>query len=405
MEHEIRLFSDGDGLAVMGDEVAVKRFLDDVGLWSSSRDLGLHRLGPVLRAGAAAAKAGSEVAANSGRWLKITPESAQAIKGFGLTDTGTPGISYAMAGKRGSIKSWIQVENPPGSLLSNPAVLAGAAGIMEQLARQHEMNEIKTYLATIDSKVDDVLSGQRNIELGKVIGAGIDIDSAMSIREREGRVDDDTWSTVQGRTQTITDALGWALLQLGSIAEKMERTAKIRDVAKTAAEVEPQVRELLAVLARCFELQDALDVLRLDRVLDASPEELDAKRLALKDDRQTRRNRVSQEIKRLLARMDLAAATANEHVLLHLPAHRALVGTVNHVGVAVEAFHRPLGIEASWDLLQPTRWWDAAHDPKQLKNAGTEAGRNAVGVIVGAGVAAGAAFALRQGAKGPSQES
>ncbi len=403
MEHEIELFSDGDGLAVIGAEAATKHFLDDLGLWSASRDLGLHRLGPLLRAGAAAAKAGSEVAANSGRWLKLTPESAQAIKDFGLTDTRTPGISYAMVGKRGSIKSWIQIENGPRSVF-NPGVLAGAAGIMEQLARQHEMNEIKTYLATIDSKVDDVLRGQRNVELGKVIGAGLDIESAMTIREVERRVDDDTWSTIQGRTQTITDALGWALLQLGRLAEKTEQAAKIGDIAKTAAEAEPQVRELLAVLARCFELQDALDILRLDRVLDASPEELDAKRLALTEDRQRRRNLVSQEITRLLRRMDAAVGTAGEHVLLHLPAHRLALGAVNEVGVAIEAFHKPLGIEASWVPREATRWWDAARDPKQLKNAGAEAGRKAAGVVVGAGLAVGAALALRQGSKGTSQE-
>ncbi|MGW4514321.1 hypothetical protein ACWEO4_20410 [Streptomyces sp. NPDC004393] len=41
----------------------------------------------------------------------------------------------------------------------------------------------------------------------------------------------------------------------------MERTTKIGDLAKAAKEAESEVQELLAVVARCFELQDALDVL------------------------------------------------------------------------------------------------------------------------------------------------
>lgn len=56
-------------------------------------------------------------------------------------------------------------------------------------------------------------------------------------------------------------ALGWALGRLDALAEKVERTTKIGDLAKAAKEAESEVQELLAVVARCFELQDALDVL------------------------------------------------------------------------------------------------------------------------------------------------
>jgi len=125
-------------------------------------------------------------------------------------------------------------------------------------------------------------------------------------------------------------------------------------------------------------------VLRLDRVLDASPGELDGRRLVLKDDRQKRRELISQKIEHLMARMDAAAGTANSNVLLHLPAHRAVVGSINHVGIVVDEFHRPLGIEPGRHSLEATRWWDAARDPAQLKHAAAEAGRKAA---KGAGVA------------------
>jgi len=82
MDNEIQLITDGDGLAVIGDPAAVERFLVCEGL--SSKDLGLPRLEAVLSTGAAVTQAGSEIAANSGRWVKLTKESAQLASKYGL---------------------------------------------------------------------------------------------------------------------------------------------------------------------------------------------------------------------------------------------------------------------------------------------------------------------------------
>ena len=87
-------------------------------------------------------QAGSEIAANSGRWVKLTKDSAEAVRKYGLMKSKTPGISDAMVGKPGDIKKWIQIATGPGALAANPAVLSGAAGIMAQLAMQQAMDEI-----------------------------------------------------------------------------------------------------------------------------------------------------------------------------------------------------------------------------------------------------------------------
>ena len=84
MDDEIQLMSDGDGLAVIGDAEAVERFLASEGL--PSKDLGWSRLGAVLSTGAGAAQAGSEIAANSGRWVKLTEESAQLAGKYGAEE-------------------------------------------------------------------------------------------------------------------------------------------------------------------------------------------------------------------------------------------------------------------------------------------------------------------------------
>jgi hypothetical protein len=74
VDGEIELISDGDGLAVIGESADVERFLASEGL--SSRDLGLRRLRSVLRSGGAIGQSASEIAADAGRWVKLTPESA-----------------------------------------------------------------------------------------------------------------------------------------------------------------------------------------------------------------------------------------------------------------------------------------------------------------------------------------
>jgi hypothetical protein len=360
MDDEIQLISDGDGLAVIGDPTAVERFLVSEGL--SSKDLGLPRLGAVLNTGAAAAQVGSEIAANSGRWVKLTKESAQALKKYPLMKGSRPGVSRAVLTSNGKSKGFLEVVRTPGSLLTNPAILAGAAGIMAQLAMQQAMDEITDYLATIDEKVDDVLRAQEDAVWADMIGVGFDIDEAMTIREHAGRVNEVTWSKVQATSATIARTQAYALRQLDALAEKMERKTKIGDLAKMAKEAESKIQGWLVVLARCFQLQDAIAVLELDRVLDAAPDDLDGHRLGLKASRQKRLDTISRSIECLMARMDAAAGTANTKVLLHPATSPAVVQSREHVAGVVADFHGRLGIESGRQSLEAKRWVDAASE-------------------------------------------
>ncbi|MET7749029.1 hypothetical protein [Micromonospora sp. NPDC005367] len=371
MGNEIQLISDGDGLAVIGDPTAVERFLVSEGL--PSKDLGLPRLGSVLSAGAAAAQTGSEIAAHSGRWVQLTKESAQLVDKFGLMPTKTPGISHAMVGDPGSIQKWLQISKVHGA---NPALLSGAAGIMAQFAMQQSMKEITDYLATIDEKVDDVLRAQKDAVLARMIGVGFVIEESMTIREQRGRVDEVTWSKVQGAPATIAETQAYALRQLDALAEKLERKTAIGDLAKAAKEAEFKGQEWLAVLARCFQLQDAIAVLELDRVLDASPGELDGHRLGLKTARQNRLELIARCTERLLARMDAAAGTANTKVLFHPMDSPAVVQSSNHVSTAVVEFHGRLGIEGARQSSEARRWMDAA---MEARDKALETGADGVG--------------------------
>jgi len=361
MDNEIQLISDGEGLAVIGNPTDVERFLDSEGL--SSKDLELPRLGDaLLKAGSALAQAGSEIAANSGRWVKLTKDSAEAVKKFGLMESKTPGVSHAMVGKSGDIKQWLQIVKSPASMLNNPAMLAGAAGIMAQLAMQQTMAEITDYLAAIDEKLDDVLRAQTNLVLARMDGVGLAIKEATSVRDAVGRVSEVTWSKVQNTSATVLETQGYALRQLADLAEKLEEKSSVGDLADTAKQAEADVQKWLAVLARCFQLHDAIAVLELDRVLDASPDELDRHRMGLQAARRDRLKFISEHTERLLMRMSAAAVTANSKVLFHPASSPAIVESSNHVAISVHEFLEPLGIESGRESAEATRWVDAANE-------------------------------------------
>ncbi len=358
----LQLISDGEGLAVLGEATEIERFLASEGMDRAvSRDLG-KQLQPVLGVAAGALHLDSAVAANSGRWVQLTAESAEKVAKFGLTPTNTPGVSHAMIGPRGSTQSWIQIVRAPTSMLTNPAVLAGAAGIMAQVAMQQMMDEITDYLAAIDEKVDDILRAQKDAVHADMIGVGLVIEEAMTIRDGVGRVSEVTWSKVQGTATTIARTQAYALRQLDAVAEKIERKADMGELASSAREAEVKVREWLAVLARCFQLQDAVAVLELDRVLDASPDELDQHRTALRIARRNRLELISRSTVHLLSRMQDAARRANTEVLTHPIASPAIVRSSNEVAAGVVEFQQRLGLAGDGRSLEARRWAAAVGD-------------------------------------------
>ena len=85
----------------------------------------------------------------------------QKVKEFGLMPKKDSNVQHVMIGEPGAVKSWLQVAKGPSTLAQNPAVLAGVAGVMAQMAMRQTMDEITDYLDTINEKVDDVLRAGR----------------------------------------------------------------------------------------------------------------------------------------------------------------------------------------------------------------------------------------------------
>ena len=355
MDDEIELVSDGDGLAIVGERSAVERYLRSAGLWSDSRELDLGRLRRLLILGSDVAQAASDIAAKAGRWIKLTEESARLVAEEGLMDSKVEGESHLMIGDPGAVRSWLQAETGTGGLLSNPEVLSGLAGIMAQAAKQQNMAEITAYLASIDEKVDDVLAKVDDTVLKDMRGARFQIRRAMTMREHEGSVTGDAWSEVQNASGKLADVQGYALQQLETIAKKLEGKSSVGGLSQTTGEAKNDVRQWLAVLAETFHLQEAFDVLVLDRALVEPPTVADSRRRGLEADRTDRIDLVYRHTEHLLTRMDAAVERANAKMIWARTKSLAVVEAGNQLAVGVHEFRDLLGIKdelRSWDARQ-----------------------------------------------------
>lgn len=353
MTDEIQLVSDGDGLAVIGrDAAAVQRFLRRAGLWTDSKELDLHRLRPAIALGAEVVKEAAEFASHAGRWVKLTEESARLVQEHGLMESKTEGVRHLMVGTPGNVQKWLQTEHGLGSIMTNPQVLSGVAGIMTQAAAQQSIAEIKEYLARIDEKVDAVLRKVDDTVLKDMDGARSQIRRAATRKEAEGRVTGDSWSEVQTASGKIGDVQAYALRQLRARAETLEQTTRVGGLAHAAQEAEREVAEWLAVLAECFQLQEEFDVLVIDRAIDEPAEALEACRRGLAADRRDRLDLIAQCTGSLLARMDAAVGAANAKLFWNRGKAPMVIESGRHVALGVDDFHRLLGISGdsrSWE--------------------------------------------------------
>lgn len=358
MSDELELISDDDGFAVVGDPEVVECFLAGAGLESTEFNLGRFS-SRALGAAAGSAEVAAKAWEQSSRWVKLTPESAAMVKQFGLAPTKIKGVSHAIIRDGKGVKSWLQVDTRAAAQLANPAFVTGVAGLMSQVAMQQTMNEIVDYLEGIDEKLDAVRRAQKDAAVAPMLGTGFLVDEAMAIRDERGRVDEITWSKLHGAPAAIAETQAYALRQLDALAEQLERKSRLGEMAEAVRDARAETQEWLAVLARSFQLQDAIAVLELDRVLDAAPDELEAHRLGLKRARVARLERIADSTARILTRVEAVASTANDKVLIHPSKAPAVAQACQATSLDVARFQEAVGIQSSSEVPEARRWTEA----------------------------------------------
>ena len=300
---------------------AVSRFLESRELFEETRSFELRNLGPYISSGADALRLVSESVEKSGRYLKLTRDSARRVREMGLMPTKMEGVSHAMLGDPGRIGGWIQVEVGPSAIFGNPSLLLGVAGIMTQFARQQEVRELRNFLQNIDEKLDDVRRRQRD-----------------------------------------------------EVIAKMDR-------ATTAIEEVMMIRVWLAVLARCLQLKDEHEILELDHVLRTAPDSFERHRLGLSQASRERGEKIAAMTGAFIAQMTEAGGVAEKNVLLRAFSSQNVINSINGVGGLIEEFQKPLGLgiegASSKNMPKNMALRDAIRDPQQLKCAGIDLAKGA----------------------------
>jgi hypothetical protein len=370
---DVELVTDGEHLLVIGDSRHdVENFLRSRGLLERAHAFGSRQLSPALRASAEMACRLSEAAAESGLWVKLTPESAQSIKEFGLTESGVPGVAHAMAGARGSIKKWIQLDTTAGAKASNPAALAGVAGALSQVAREQEAAKLRELLEGLDSKLDQILRGQRDAILGDLAGIEREIQAAMLTREMQGSVDILTWSKLASASLQVRQVQSKAVLKLGGIADDLESHKRVGKLNVELQQTKDEVTLWLSAVARCTAALDDLTVLELTHYAAIAPDRVNNKRLELDAVRDADQDELHTGIASLIRRMDRTAESANQNKILHSRAVPKAIQSIADTKSVVRAFYEALGIEVDWTNVDAKQWLTAIREARQWKNAGTE---------------------------------
>ena len=148
---EITVIKDEHGLLFLGNPKEIKAWLDDRGL--ASREF----VSKALRTGGSAVQTAAKVSSESGRWVKLTKDSAKLLEKYGKAGAIQPGVVQK---SNGQIVKWLRFENP--SQLFSPAMATGVAGMMTQMALEQAIQEITDYLKSIDEKVGDLLQDQKD---------------------------------------------------------------------------------------------------------------------------------------------------------------------------------------------------------------------------------------------------
>lgn len=342
-----------------------------------SRALDAQRVHGLAHAAATSAQSAAAVAATSGRWVKLTAESAARVQKYGLTPSTTPGVSHAMIGKAGASRHWLQIVETPSSLITSPFALTALATMMQQRALQAQMDEIIAYLQEVSEKVDDILRAQKDAVLADMIGVDLVIEEALTLQDEVGHVSDVTWSKVQSTSGIIARTQAYAIRQIDALTTRLAGKAEAGDVAAAVKQTEPQVREWLAVLAHSFRLQEGVSVLELGRVMASSPQDLDSHRRGLHLARQTRVELIAGTTAHLLSQMEGVVQRANSRVLLNPFDSPAAATASNEVIGDVLLFRERLGIDSDHSVGDVKKWGQAAAEVRDALIASVAEGANA----------------------------
>lgn len=313
---------------------------------------------------------------HSGRWVKLTKESAEKARKHGLLrskDTGNFMGVIGKGGKRG-IKGNVQFEKITGGL--SPAKLANIEMLMLTMALEQTMKEMTDYLKQIDAKVDQVLRQQKNAELAKFLSVAGLVSEAENELRYIGTLSDESWEQLGNSAQTVNEVQQYALLQLKDIADKISSSVTDTRTTKNAlVKARSGIGDWLAVAADCLRLRDRIDMLKVQRFIDTDidPDLLSKHRFVIAENRRARYHSITDATAHLRQAIKEAVQGKDDTMrVILLPMDAPVVMREGNAIVdALARFDKALGEEYAVTHFSEKQWNDAMGEVGQALADGT----------------------------------
>lgn len=318
---------------------------------------------------------------HSGRWVKLTKESADFVKANGVKNIGAGVLrgKDLAGGQGGQIAKHLRFETAALATPAGPAVLAA---LMTQAAMEKALDEIKEYLATVDAKLDQLLKQRKLETLGQLGGVTLAIEEAASISTHTGTMSGVTWSKVQANSLALQTMQAEAVAQLCAVADLVKEQSKVIDKsAEALATAQEDASFWLGVLARTLALQDRQYVLELARVPEEDPDQLEGHRQGIRVARQERTHRIGQALDAISGSVRECADLSNFTRMVNPFSAQQVVRRANTVNETIGHFAAHVDLEINGvDELEETPWRHAAQ--AVLGGAATRVGSAGVNTAV-----------------------
>lgn len=349
---EVMVFEDGDGFLVFGTEMALAEV--EAATPVPTRVIGpntLSRVGNLVQGV-------GQWQEMSGRWMKLTPESAKLKDVMGAIGS-KDGFALGMVrGDKGQIFKHLRFEQ---ATLLTPAAPAALGAMATQMALEAALDEISEYLEVIDAKLDRLLKQRKLESLGMLGGVTFAIEEAESIHEQTGVVSAITWSKVQANSLALQSMQAESVAQLNALAELVTQAGRDPDrIARTLGDVKEEAPFWLGILARTMALQDRQYRLELQRVADTEPEQLASHREGIRIARDARMRRVGAAVATVSDSLRKAAESSTLTKVLNPLSVPRVVSQTNDLNVEVGRFAVKAGLGDLGEKELAATPWGAA---------------------------------------------
>lgn len=300
-----------------------------------------------------------ELQTQSGRWLKLTKESAALVRSLGPSKAKADKLMTGVV-RTGKGRIFKHLKFEKAGLLT-PAAPIALGAMATQMALDAAMEEITTYLVTIDAKLDRLLKQRKTETLGSLGGVALAIDEAHAIYAQTGTVSSTTWSKIQANSTALATMQAEAIAQLASLAKDINEAGHDPDrLAVATSNAKSDVPFWLGILGHAMVLENKQYILELARVADAEMDQLEAHRQGIAVARGERMRRIRGSLIAIEEELHAVAGLPNLKKVTNPFRVSHIVDDTNHVNREVAAFAASVELEGvDPDELLKTPWGEA----------------------------------------------